>query len=116
MAFSQPKPLHHVRREGSLLGVRVQMHTLLSDDSAGVVLQVEEVPRVLGHLSRTGAVVWAGEVTHGLKALLPLGLILITDREERDRCIGSGGMTALGTMQREPRAPSSQRCHLPCCR
>jgi hypothetical protein len=71
------KPLHHVRCEGSLLGVRVQTCTLLGDDSAGVVLQVEQVPRVLGQMGEVEAELWATDVTHGLVALLPLGLLLI---------------------------------------
>jgi hypothetical protein len=68
---------------------------LLGNDPTGVVLQVEQVPHVLGHLSRTGAVVWASEVTHDLKVLLPLALILIMDLEERDWCVGGGGEAAL---------------------
>jgi hypothetical protein len=39
-----------VQPEGSLLGVRIQTCTLLGDDSAGVVLEVEQVPRVLGQV------------------------------------------------------------------
>jgi hypothetical protein len=57
---------------------------LLDDDSAGVVLQVEQVPRILGHLSSTRAVVLASGITHGLKVLLPLRLILILNWEECD--------------------------------
>jgi hypothetical protein len=71
------------------------MRTLLGDDSVGVVLQVGQVPRVLGHLSSTGTVVQAGEVTHGLKALQPLGLILIPNREECNRHVGGGGEAVL---------------------
>jgi hypothetical protein len=61
------------------------MRMLLDDDHACVVLQVEQVPHVLGHLRPTGAEVWTGEVAHDLEELLPLGLLLITDQEERNR-------------------------------
>jgi hypothetical protein len=71
------------------------MCTLLGDNPASVVLQVEQVPRVLTHLSGTGTEVWAGEVTHGLEVLLPLGLILIQNWEERIRCVGDGGEATL---------------------
>jgi hypothetical protein len=61
---------------------------------AGVVLQVEQVPHVLGHLCRTGTEVRTGEVPHDLQALSPLGLLLMVDQEERDRCVGGGGEAA----------------------
>jgi hypothetical protein len=86
------------------------MTTLLDDGPANVVLQVEQVPRVLVHLCRTGAEVWAGEVTHGLMALLPLRLILIPNREERDRRVSGGGEAAL-TQGSESHAPSSRWHH-----
>jgi hypothetical protein len=44
------KPLNRVRREGSLLSIRIQTCTLLGDDSIGVVLQVEQVAHVLGQV------------------------------------------------------------------
>jgi hypothetical protein len=66
---------------------------LLDDDSAGVVLQVEQVPRILGHLSSAGAVVLASGVTHGLKVLLPLRLILILNWEECDRRVDEAVLT-----------------------
>jgi hypothetical protein len=68
---------------------------LLDDGPVGVVLQVEQVPQVLDHPCRTGAEVRAGEVTHGLVALLPLRLILIMNREEHDQRVSSGGEAAL---------------------
>jgi hypothetical protein len=71
------------------------MHTLLDDDPAVVVLQVEQVPHALGHLSRTSAEVQAGAVTHGLEVLLPLGLILIPDREECNQRVGGGSEATL---------------------
>jgi hypothetical protein len=67
---------------GDLLLVRVQTRTLQDDDVAGVVLQVEQVLCVLGHLHPSGVELWAREVTSGLKALAPLGLLLIADQEK----------------------------------
>jgi hypothetical protein len=78
-----------------LLGVRVQMHKLLDDDPAGVVLQVEQVPRVVDHMCPTSTEVWAVEVTHNLLALSPLGVLLIKDREERYRRVSGGGEAML---------------------
>jgi streptogramin lyase len=46
-------------------GGRSQTRTLHDDSPTGVVLQVEQVPRVLGHLSPTGAEVQACEVNSG---------------------------------------------------
>jgi hypothetical protein len=80
---------------GGVLGVHVQTCTLLDNGPIGVVLQVEQVSQVLGHLYRTGAKVWAGEVTHGLVALLPLGLMLVQNWKERDQRVGGGGEAAL---------------------
>jgi hypothetical protein len=119
-----PKPLHRVQCECSLLDVRVQMHTQLDDDPTGVVLQVEQVPRILGQKSGTSTEVWAGEVTHGLVALVPLRFILILNWEECNQCVGGGGEAAL------KQESESHVCHLldgvihliandgspPCCR
>jgi hypothetical protein len=44
------QPLQLERRADSLLLVRIQMHTLCDNDAAGVVLQVEQVLHILGHL------------------------------------------------------------------
>jgi hypothetical protein len=63
------------------------------------VLQVKQVPHELGHLRLISAEVQAGEVAHGLQALSPLGLILIPNREERDRricCAGEAVLTKCG--------------------
>jgi hypothetical protein len=57
--------------------VRIQTRMLLDDDATSVVLQVEQVPRVLDHLCPTSTEVWAGEVAHDLVVLPPLGLLLI---------------------------------------
>jgi hypothetical protein len=79
---------------------------LLDDDPAGVVLQVEQVPRVLGHLCPTDTEVWAGEVTHGLMVLLPLRLLLIVDWEGNYQHVDGGGEAVL-TQESE-----SNMCHL----
>jgi hypothetical protein len=78
-----------------LLGVRPQTHTLLGDNSVSVVLQVEQVPHVLGQVGEVEAELQASDVAHGLVALLPLGLLLITNREECKRCVSGDGKAAL---------------------
>jgi hypothetical protein len=78
-------PLHHMRCEGDLLYVRIQVCMLLNDDTAGVVLQVEQVPHVLGHLRPTRAELKTCDVAHGLEALSPLRIFLIADQKEHDR-------------------------------
>jgi hypothetical protein len=84
-----------VQREGSLLGVRIQTCTLLGDDSAGVVLEVEQVPHVLGQVRALEAELQAGDVTHVLLALLPNGVLLITNQEECKRCVGGDSEAVL---------------------
>jgi hypothetical protein len=42
------------------------MHTLVDDGHSGVVLQVEQVPLVLGHCSHTSTEVCSLEVRHDL--------------------------------------------------
>jgi hypothetical protein len=78
-----------------MLLIHGQMHTLLDDGPAGVVLQVEQVPHVLGHHSHTGVDVRALEVGHGLRVLLPHGVLLILDLEEQNWHVDSGGEAAL---------------------
>jgi hypothetical protein len=89
------QPLHHMRGESGLLGVHVQTCTLLDGISLYVVLQVEQVPRVLGHMHGVDVVLQTGDVTHCLMALLPLGLILIPNQEKRKRHISSDGEDVL---------------------
>jgi hypothetical protein len=90
-----PQPLYHVRHKGSLLLIRGQTHTLLDDGLAGVVLQVEQVPRILGLHCPSGTEVWALEVGHGLEVLLPHRVLLIVNQEESDHHVGGGGEAAL---------------------
>jgi hypothetical protein len=89
------KPLHRVRREGCLLSVHVQTRTLLGDDYAAVVLQVEQVSHVLGQVRALEAELRAGNITHGLVVLLWQGLLLITNREECKRFVGSDSEAVL---------------------
>jgi hypothetical protein len=82
-------------RDGSIvLIVCGQTHTLLHESSCGVMLQVEQVLRILGHRSHAGAEVRALEVRYGLKTLLPHRIFLILNQEKCDRhhC-GSGEAT-----------------------
>jgi hypothetical protein len=71
------------------------MRTLLDDGPAGVVLEVEQVPGVLGHLCPTGAETWALKVAHDLEALLPLGILRVVDRNKHDRHVDGGGEAAV---------------------
>jgi hypothetical protein len=49
------------------------------------VLEVEQVLRVLGQQSHPGMEVRALEVGHGLKTLLPYGVLLLLNWEKCDR-------------------------------
>jgi hypothetical protein len=59
---------------------RGQMQTVLDDSPGGVVLQVDHVLRVLGQRSHANVEVRALGVGHGLKTLLPHGILLIMNR------------------------------------
>jgi hypothetical protein len=75
---------------GTLL-VRRQTRTLLHASPGSVVLKVELVLHVLSQQSHPGMEVRALEVGHSLKTLLPYGVLLIPNREKRDRqCCNSG--------------------------
>jgi hypothetical protein len=74
---------------------RGQMQTVLDDSPGGVVLQVDHVLRVLGQRSHANVEVRALGVGHGLKTLLPHGILLIMNREEHDWHRGSVGKVAL---------------------
>jgi hypothetical protein len=86
-----PQPLNLVSGGSGTLLVRSQTRTLLYACPGGVVLKVEQVLHVPGHRSHPGVVVRALEVGHGLKTLLPYGVLLISNQEKRDRqCCSSG--------------------------
>jgi hypothetical protein len=81
-----------------LLGMllkRVQVQTMLDDGPGGAVLHVEHVPRVLGQCCHAGMEVRALGVGHGLKTLLPHGILQIMNQEERDWHCGGVGEVAL---------------------
>jgi hypothetical protein len=64
---------------------------LLHACSEGVVLEVELVLCVPSQRSYPSMEVRALEIGHSLKALLPYGVLLIPNREKRDRQCGSSG-------------------------
>jgi hypothetical protein len=70
---------------------------LLDDGLDGVPLPVEHVLHVLGHCSHVSVEVRALRVDHVLKMLPPHGLLLLTDREQRDR--HRGGVIEAALMQ-----------------
>jgi hypothetical protein len=80
-----PQPLKLVGGGGGILLVRHQTRTLLHAYPGGVVLEVEQVLRVPSQRSHPSVEVRALEAGHGLKALLPYGVLLIPNREKRDR-------------------------------
>jgi hypothetical protein len=79
------QPLNLSRGGGGTLLVRRQTLTLLPGCPRGVVLEVEQVLRVLGQRIHPGMEVRALEVGHSLKMLLPYGVLLIPNQEKRDR-------------------------------
>jgi hypothetical protein len=86
-----PQPLNLKCGIGGTLLVRRQMHTLLPGCPCGVVLEVEQVLHVLSQQSHPDVEVRALEVGHGLRALLSYGVLLILNREKRNRqCCRSG--------------------------
>jgi hypothetical protein len=88
-----PQPLNLTSAGGGTFLVRRQTRTLLHACHGGVVLEVEQVLRIPGQRSHPGVEVRALEVGHGLKALLPYGVLLIPNREKRDtQCCSSGEM------------------------
>jgi hypothetical protein len=93
-----PQPLNLVGGAGGTLLLRRQTRTLLHARPGSVVLEVEQVLRVPGQRSYPGMEVRALEVRHGLKALLPYGVLLIPNQEKRDRqcCYSSEAVLALG--------------------
>jgi hypothetical protein len=80
-----PQPLNLSCGGGGTLLIRHQMHKLLPGCPGGVVLEVEQVLHVLGQQIHPNVEVWALEVGYDLKTLLPYGVLLIPNREKRDR-------------------------------
>jgi hypothetical protein len=82
-----PQPLNLMDGGSGTLLAHRQTRTLLHAYLGGVVLEAEQVLRVPGQQSHSNVEVRALEVRHGLKALLPYGVLLI----QRDRqCCNSG--------------------------
>jgi hypothetical protein len=77
---------------------------------AGVVLQIEQVPHVLGSVQALEAEMWVGDVTHGLvaPANYKLGRVQVACQQCQRGCAH--------TMKWELCAPSSRRHHPPRCR
>jgi hypothetical protein len=80
---------------GGVLLICGQMHTLLHAGPGGVVLQVEQVLRILGHRNHLDTEVGALEDRHGLKMLLSYRVLLILNQEKRDRQCCYSGKAAL---------------------
>jgi hypothetical protein len=86
-----PQPLNLTGGGSGTLLVRHQTHMLLHACPDGVVLKVEQVLHVPGQQSHPNIEVRALEVGHGLKTLLPYGVLLILNQKKRDRqCCSSG--------------------------
>jgi hypothetical protein len=86
-----PQPLNFTGGGSGTLLVRRQTCTLLHACPGGVVLEVEQVLRILGQRSHPDVEVRALEVGHGLKTLLTYGVLLILNREKCNRqCCSSG--------------------------
>jgi hypothetical protein len=86
-----PQPLNLTCGSSDTLLVRCQTRTLLHVCPGGVVLKVEQVLRVPRQRSHPDMEVRTLEVGHGLKTLLPYGVLLILNQEKRDRqCCSSG--------------------------
>jgi hypothetical protein len=88
-----PQPLNLASGGSGTLLVHHQMRTLLHDYPSGVVLKVGH-----GQRSHPSVEVRALEVGHGLKTLLPYGVLLILNQEKCNRqcCSSSGVVLAQG--------------------
>jgi hypothetical protein len=93
-----PQPLNLTGGGGGTLLVHCQTRTRLQARPCSVVLEVEQVLCVPGQRSHPGVEMRALEVGHSLKALLPYEILLISNREKRDRqcCYGDEVVLAQG--------------------
>jgi hypothetical protein len=80
-----PQPLNLLCGSGGTLLVCLQTRMLLHAYPGGAVLKVEQVLCETGQRSHPGVEVMALEVGQGPKTLLPYGVLLIPNREKRDR-------------------------------
>jgi hypothetical protein len=86
-----PRPLNLMGGGSGTLLVRRQTRMLLHACPGSLVLKVEQVLRVPGQRSHPSMEVRALEVGHGLKTLLPYGVLLIPNQGKCDRqCCSSG--------------------------
>jgi hypothetical protein len=86
-----PQPLKLAGGGGGTHLIHRQTRTLLHARPNDVVLEVEPVPHVPSQQNHPVMEVRALEVGHGLKALLPYGVLLILNQDKRDRqCCCSG--------------------------
>jgi hypothetical protein len=86
-----PQPPNLTGGSSGTVLVRRQTCTLLHAYPSGVVLKVEQVLCVSGQRSHPSVEVRSLEVGHGLKTLLPYGVLLILNRKKLNRqCCGSG--------------------------
>jgi hypothetical protein len=74
---------------------QAQVQMLLDDGPSNAGLQVKHVLCVLGQLSHASVEVRALGVGHGLKMLLPHGILLVTNQKERDWHRNGVGKAAL---------------------
>jgi hypothetical protein len=109
-----PHPLNLVRGGGGTLLIRRQTHMLLPGCPGDVVLEVEQVLRVLGQRSHPSVEVRAHEVGHGLKALLPYMVLLILNQEKHDRQCCSSGEAVLAQEVRAMCGIISMQCRSRC--
>jgi hypothetical protein len=86
-----PQPLNLLSGGGGTLLVHRQTRTLLDACPGSVVLEVEWVLHIPSQRSHPRVEVRALKIRHGLKALLPYGVLLIPNQEKCDRqCCSSG--------------------------
>jgi hypothetical protein len=93
-----PHPLNLMGGGGGTLLIHRQTRTLLPGHPGDVVLEVEQVLHIPDKRSHLDVEVRALEVRHGLKALLPYGVLLILNQEKRDRqcCCSDEAVLAQG--------------------
>jgi hypothetical protein len=90
-----PQPLNLTGGSSGTLLVRRQTRTVLHACPGGVALKVEQVLHVPIQRSHPGMEVRALEVGHGLKMLLPYGVLLILNQKKHDRQCSSSSEAVL---------------------
>jgi hypothetical protein len=90
-----PPPLNLMSGGSGTLLIRYQTRTLFHACPGGVLLEVEQVLGAPSQRSHPVMEVRAHEVGHNLKVLLPYGVLLILNREKRNRQFYSSGEAVL---------------------